>query len=482
MKRQIRTPLALAITAALAFSIGLTFEPRVGTPAHAADAATPVSATAASMHLPDFSGLVRRYGPAVVNISVSGTTRTAMTTPLPPGMDRDDPLFRFFGFGGPMQPQRPQPTRGQGSGFIVSADGVILTNAHVVDGATTVTVKLTDRREFVAKVLGTDPRTDVAVLKIDARNLPTVELGDSRALEVGQWVVAIGSPFGFENSVTQGIVSAKSRSLPDEGAVPFIQTDVAVNPGNSGGPLFDLEGRVVGINSQIFSRTGGYQGVSFAIPIDVALNVRRQIVDNGTVRHGRLGVGVQTLNQELAQAFGREHVDGAAISKVEPGSAAEKAGLKAGDVLLSVDGAPVRDSGEVAATIAAKMPGDRVALEVWRDHKTQKLTAILDGDDEGTVALTDESDSDTGRLGLSVRALTPDEARGSGIAEGVVVEDVSGRAADAGILPGDVVLGVNGRKVRSASELRDAVGDKGSSVALLVQRGDARLFVPVGAG
>jgi serine protease Do len=256
----------------------------------------------------DFRALVRRYGPAVVNVSVQQDGRAAARRGLPPGMDEDDPRFRHFGL--PMIPEGAPAVRGEGSGFIVSADGVILTNAHVVDGADRVTVKLTDRREFEARVLGADAKSDVAVLKIDAADLPAVKIGEPSSLEVGEWVVAIGAPFGFENSVTAGIVSAKGRTLPDDGYVPFIQSDVAVNPGNSGGPLFNLRGEVVGINSQIYSRSGGYQGVSFAIPIDVAMDVSRQLQANGHVTRGRIGVGIQELDQALAKSFGLDRPRG----------------------------------------------------------------------------------------------------------------------------------------------------------------------------
>ncbi|MBW8722871.1 MAG: trypsin-like peptidase domain-containing protein, partial [Polaromonas sp.] len=300
--------------------------------------------------LPDFSQITERYGPAVVNISVTGTTKVRNESPLAQGDDDDnddaqsgDPFFEFFkrfqqGPGRPGGVPREVPTRGQGSGFIVSADGIILTNAHVVRDAKEVTVKLTDRREYRAKVLGADPKTDVAVLRIEAKNLPVVTLGKVSDLKVGEWVLAIGSPFGFENTVTAGVVSAKGRSLPDDSAVPFIQTDVAVNPGNSGGPLFNAKGEVVGINSQIYSQSGGYQGVSFAIPVDLAIKVKDQIVATGKVEHARLGVSVQEVNQSLADSFGLDRPAGALVANVEKGSPADKAGLQTGDVIRSIDG------------------------------------------------------------------------------------------------------------------------------------------------
>jgi serine protease Do len=317
-------------------------------------------ARAARAALPDFASIVQQYGPAVVNITTAGTRRTASAPPFP--------------FGGPA----PEvPAHGQGSGFIVSPDGIVLTNAHVVQGATEVTVKLTDRREFRAKVLGTDAATDVAVLRVEAQGLPTVKPGDPAQARVGDWVVAIGSPFGFENSVTAGIVSAKGRALPGENYVPFIQTDAAVNPGNSGGPLFNLQGEVIGINSQIYSRTGGYQGLSFAIPIDMVLRVKDQIVATGRASHARLGVDAQTMNQALARSFGLERPTGALIASVAPGSAAERAGLQSGDVVLGFNGRPVGDSGQLAAMVGESQPGERVRLEVWRNGEKRVLGATL---------------------------------------------------------------------------------------------------------
>ena len=328
-----RTVAALAIVAA--FAGGAVVTHYSGQPVHAA---LPVAQTAAALPsaaLPDFASIAQTYGPAVVNITVTGSRKTGFSG----AQDDDNPLSQFFRAApgstfrfGP--PPSEVPMQGQGSGFIVGADGIVLTNAHVVQGASEVTVKLTDRREFRAKVLGADPATDIAVLRIDAKNLPVVVLGDPARARVGDWVVAIGSPFGFENSVSAGIVSAKGRSLPGDAYVPFIQTDVAVNPGNSGGPLFNLAGEVIGINSQIYSRSGGYQGLSFAIPINVALKVKDQIVATGRVSHARLGVVVQELNQALADSFGLKRAEGALVSSVQAGSAAERAGLQPGDVVV----------------------------------------------------------------------------------------------------------------------------------------------------
>jgi serine protease Do len=424
----------------------------------------------------DFRALVRRYGPAVVNVSVRADGRTTARRALPPGMDEDNPLFRHFGV--PMNPQGAPAVRGEGSGFIVSADGVILTNAHVVDGAERVTVKLTDRREFEARVLGTDEKSDVAVLKIEAADLPVVTIGEPSSLEVGEWVVAIGAPFGFENSVTAGIVSAKGRTLPDDGYVPFIQTDVAVNPGNSGGPLFNLRGEVVGINSQIYSRSGGYQGVSFAIPIDVAMDVGRQLQAHGHVTRGRLGVGIQDVDQALAKSFGLDRPRGALVASVEQGGPAAAAGVEEGDVILSFDGRAIDSAGTLPATVAAVQPGKKVELEVWRDRTSRKLNVKLGGAETAEV-VADNGAPAQGRLGLSLRPAQPGEAGDGESTRGLVVEEVTGPAAEAGIQPGDVVLSANGRPVRNVEELRAIVKDAKDLVALLVQRGSSRIFVPV---
>jgi serine protease Do len=374
------------------------------------------------------------------------------------------------------------PVQGQGSGFILSADGIVLTNAHVVQNASEVTVKLTDRREFRAEVLGADPATDIAVLRIDARGLPAVKLGDPARARVGDWVVAIGSPFGFENSVTAGIVSAKGRSLPGDIYVPFIQTDVAVNPGNSGGPLFSLDGEVIGINSQIYSRSGGYQGLSFAIPIDMALRVKDQIVATGHATHARLGVNAQTMNQALAESFGLERPQGALVAAVAPDSAAQKAGLQPGDVVLRFNGRPVGDSGELAAMVGESAPGAKVVLEVLRKGGRRTLSATLGtaADPAAQRAAGDES-ADKGRLGLAVRPLSPQEQEAANVSGGLLVQGVNGPAARAGVAPGDIVLQAGGRPVKSVEDLRAATRS-GKTTALLVQRGERRLFVPLQAG
>jgi serine protease Do len=392
----------------------------------------------------------------------------------------DSPFFRFFQ--GPNQARPEQiPVHALGSGFIVSPNGVILTNAHVVHGANTVTVTLADHREYKAKVLGQDAATDVAVIKIDAKNLPTVHMVGSSTLQVGDYVLAIGAPYGLEETATAGIVSAKGRSLRPDEPVPFIQTDVAVNPGNSGGPLFDGYGNVVGINSQIYSNTGGFQGVSFAIPIEVATHVQDEILKNGKVEHARLGIHIQPLDQSLARSFHLDMPAGALVAKVDPGSAAEHAGLKAGDVILEYNKTNLVDAGQLSAAVAMAAPGDSADLKIWRDGKTLDLTATL-GRVPGKAELVQTAATSGGTLGLRVRPLTADESSQSGIAAGLLVERAQGAAARAGIQAGDVVLAVDGVAVRNAEQLQSMVEKHQGTVALLIQHGDARVFVPVQLG
>ena len=439
--------------------------------------------------LPDFSPLVEKYGPAVVNVEVVEKPQSGGV----PGLSPNDPFFDFFkrfGIPGPEQ-QQPRgnqpPVRGAGSGFIVSSDGYILTNTHVVANAEEVTVRLTDRREFPAKVIGADERTDVAVIKINASALPTVRLGDPTKIKPGQWVLAIGSPFGFENSATAGIISATSRSLPSDNYVPFIQTDVAVNPGNSGGPLFNLSGEVIGINSQIFSRTGGYMGVSFAIPIDVARNVEDQLIKTGRVVRGRIGVTIQDVNAQLAESFGLDRPRGALVSSVEKDGPASKAGLVPGDVILAVNNHPIERYGELSGSIAAMKPGSDANLQVWRQGKQQTIPVkiaelkeqpqsaanMLQGKQGGRVT------ESAAQLGLTVRQLEPQEKEQTQTTGTLVVEDVTGPAASAGVQPGDIILGVNGKRVKTSKELQDAAKGSGKNVALLIQRDDAQIFVPL---
>jgi serine protease Do len=474
---------AVAVLAVGGIAGGQYLNARAATTVPAAAAIPPAAASAASrsIMLPDFAAIVQQYGPAVVNITTAATRKASAEGQAPfPEFFRGLPLPFHFQFGGP---QAEVPVQGQGSGFIVSEDGIVLTNAHVVDGASEVTVKLTDRREFHAKVLGADPATDVAVLRIKAQHLPVVKLGNPSQARVGDWVVAIGSPFGFENSVTAGIVSAKGRSLPGDTYVPFIQTDVAVNPGNSGGPLFNLDGEVIGINSQIYSRSGGYQGLSFAIPIDVVLRVKDQIVATGHATHARLGVNVQTLNQALAESFGLERAQGALVAGVAPGSAADKAGLQPGDVVLEYEGKPVTDSGQLAAMVGESNPGDVARLQIWRKGDKRVLTAKLGNASDNDTQQQASSDSGShGKLGLAVRPLSPEERQQANIASGgLLVEGVNGAAARAGVEPGDIVLQAGGRPVKSVADLRAAT-KSGKTVALLVQRGERRLFVPLQAG
>ncbi|MGQ0384895.1 MAG: DegQ family serine endoprotease [Gammaproteobacteria bacterium] len=447
-------------------------------------AATPAAAAADVVisGLPDFTPLVNAYGRAVVNVST--VTRRQSAAEGGPELSPDDPVYEFVrrvGFGTP-RAQMP-PARGEGSGFVVSADGYILTNAHVVEGAREVTVRTTDRREYRARVVGVDARTDVAVLKIDAGNLPIVRVGKPEEVKPGEWVIAIGSPFGFDNSVTAGIVSATARTLSGDAYTPFIQTDVAVNPGNSGGPLFNLRGEVVGINSQIYSRTGGYQGISFAIPIDVAMQVKEQLIAHGRVQRGRIGVTIQDVNQALADSFKLSRPRGALVAEVDDGGPADKAGVMAGDVILAVDGRSIERSGELPAVIAGIKPGTQASLTVWRNRSERTLRVrVGELEDEPRIAQTAIPGEEAGdRLGLAVRPLTGSERLRMQTRGRLLIERSDGAAAEAGVQPGDVLLAVNGAQVETAAEYREAVKRSGATVALLIQRGEAQIFVPVRA-
>ena len=437
--------------------------------------------------LPDFTPLVERQGAAVVNISTrqARAERPQMRLPVP-GIDESDPMFDFFRRYVPKQPEFPgadPDNPSLGSGFIISADGYILTNAHVVEDAEEILVRLADKREYPAQVIGADVRSDVALIKIEASGLPSVTLGDPDQLKVGEWVLAIGSPYGFESSASAGIVSAKSRSLPDDNYVPFIQTDVAVNPGNSGGPLFNMAGEVIGINSQIYSRTGGYQGLSFAIPIDVAMSIQDQIMKHGKVQRGRLGVSIQEVNQSLAESFGLSKPAGALISSVESGSPAAKAGLESGDVILAVNGKEIQSSNELPPVIANIRPGENAKLQIWRKGGMREIEVKVGGaKDEKTASVDNGKETMQSKLGLALRTLTPEERRQFNGKGGLVVENVSGAAAKAGIRRGDVVLSVNGEPVANVEQLRALVAKASKRVALLIQRGDAKLFVPVDLG
>ncbi len=489
---------AVAVAVAVALSAGYVAghrnvpAPQVISPAQAA--MMPAEA-AAKTGIPDFSGLVETYGPAVVNISakhvVKQVSQRSGAQQLP--IDPSDPFYQFYRHffgsmpgmqGGDSGDQSDQPSASLGSGFIVSSDGYILTNAHVVDGANVVTVKLTDKREYRAKVVGADKQSDVAVLKIDATNLPIVKIGDPRLSKVGQWVVAIGSPYGFDNTVTSGIISAKSRSLPNENYTPFIQTDVPVNPGNSGGPLFNLQGEVIGINSMIYSQTGGFQGLSFAIPINEAIKVKDELVKTGHVSRGRLGVAVQSMNQTLANSFGMKTPQGALVSSVDASGPAAKAGLQPGDVILSVNGTPVTDSSDLPSQVAGLKPGSTATVQVWRDKATKDMKVTIGSlsDEKTASADSDPTAQMQGRLGVAVRALTPQEKSSASLSHGLLVQQAGGPAANAGIQPGDVILAVNGRPVTSVDQLKQMISQAGNSIALLIQRDDAQIFVPVDLG
>ena len=445
---------------------------------------SPVASTAAA-RLPDFTALVARDGAAVVNISTIGTTKTT-------GLgsdDEDNPLNEFLKrFGLPNGPgieiqPRTVPSRGVGSGFIISPDGYIVTNAHVVDSANTVTVKLTDRREFTAKVIGADKRTDIALIKIDAKKpLPALDLSHPAPAIQGEWVIAIGSPFGFENSVTAGIVSGVHRALPGGQMTPFIQTDVAVNPGNSGGPLLNAAGQLVGVNSQIYSRSGGFMGLSFAIPANVAENVAQQLKEHGKVNHGRLGIGIQGLDQSLAESFHLPDANGAIVGSVEKGSPADKAGFKTGDIIRKIDGTPVTDSTDVTSRIGNMAPGTKADVEVWRDGQLVTLTPTIGSYDENAkVANATQSSQAQGKLGVAVRPLTDEEKSELGH-DGLLVENATGPAALAGIQPGDVIVSVGTTKVTSVPQLKRQIDKSGDHVALLIERNGQQIFVPVRIG
>lgn len=460
-------------------------EQRALLPSRAQDAIV-AFAPAQQVPLPDFVELVKRQGAAVVSIS---STKKIIGRPvwpgrpeIPglPGLAPNNPLFDFFRrFGLDEMPLQEFHNQSLGSGFIIDRDGYILTNAHVVADADEVKVGLTDKREFTAKLVGMDPRTDIALLKIPAGDLPVVNIGDPSRLQVGEWIVAIGTPFGFANSVTQGIVSAKGRALPGDKIVSFIQTDAAINPGSSGGPLFNLNGEVVGINSQIYSQSGGYMGLSFAIPIDVAIRVKDQLLKHGKVRRGRLGVSIQDVSAELAESFGLEAATGALISFLEKGGAAERAGLQIGDIVLQVNGKAVADSAELARAISEMAPGDSVRLQIWRNAAAIVIAATLgnaDAEPERKEAKPAASMPD--RLGLSLREMNPTEQRARQTEGRLVVEAVAGVAARAGIQPGDIIISVNNKPVSTVEQLRDELAKIRKRAALLVQRdANTKIFV-----
>lgn len=433
--------------------------------------------------LPDFTELVEKQGPAVVNVSTTQTISHEEMLPQIPNLPENDPFFDFFRRYMPPHGGMPREfeAKAQASGFIISADGYILTNAHVVDGADEVTVRLIDKRDFKAKVIGTDRRTDMALIKINATGLPKVAIGNPALLKVGEWVAAIGSPFGFENTVTAGIVSAKGRSLPQENYVPFIQTDAAINPGNSGGPLFNLRGEVVGINSQIYSRTGGYMGVSFAIPIDVAMSVADQLRIHGKISRGWLGVMIQDLTKELAESFGMKKAEGALIAGVEKGGPADKAGMEPSDVVLKFDGKPVNSASELPLLVGETKPGKTVAVQVWRKGVAKDLSlTVAESPSEKMARRPGKEAGAAGKLGLSLRDLTESQKKELQIPHGVLVENAQGLAARAGIRRGDVIMSVLNKDVKNAEHFEQILSGykAGQSFALLVRRGEHSLFIP----
>lgn len=437
----------------------------------------PAAASQPAM-LPNFVPLVKQHGNAVVNISTTRTLQTASSAlPFPEG----DPMLEFFRRFMPPPGQAERQVGGLGSGFIINNDGFILTNAHVVAETDEVTVTLTDKREFKAKVLGVDEYTDVALIKIEAGRLPTVVIGNAEALEPGEWVAAIGAPFGFANSVTAGIVSAKGRMFPGESYVPFIQTDVAVNPGNSGGPLFNMRGEVIGINSMIYSRTGGFMGLSFAIPIDLAMDIAKQLQASGKVTRSRIGVQVQEVTRELASSFGLNEPRGALVARVEQGGPADRGGVKPGDILLSMNNQPVQDSADLVRSIAGVKPGTTMTAEVWRNGKSVPLK-ITTAELVPPAASRSETTASkaASAAGLSVRNLPDELRRNLAIEAGVLVQDTQGAAARAGIRPGDVILSLNNAPVTNVTQLEsELAGNTGKTVALLIRRGPDTVFVPL---
>src|SRR5712664_798521 len=448
------------------------------------------AAFAQARELPDFTRLVEEQGGAVVNISTTQAVRRS-ALPQVPGIE-DEEVLEFFRRFVPRQQPGPAPrpeSRSLGSGFIISADGYILTNAHVVEGADEINVKFTDKRELKAKVIGADRRSDIAVIKVDAGGLPAVRFGDPAKLKVGEWVLAIGSPFGFENTVTAGIVSAKGRSLPQENFVPFIQTDVAINPGNSGGPLFNMRGEVVGINSQIYSRTGGFMGLSFAIPIDVALDIQKQLRLSGRVSRGRIGVVIQEVSKELAESFGLARPSGALVNAVEKGGPAEKAGVETGDIILKFDGKSVTNSSELPRIVGSTRPGNRASVEVWRKGVTREITVTVGELPEDRVASRTERrgkppEQAANRLGFAVVDLTAEQKRDLKLGGGVIVEEVrNNRRAD--VRAGDVITAVTRRgqttEVRSTEHFNKLLAqlERNTTLTLHVRRGESNLFVTV---
>lgn len=439
-----------------------------------------VSQLAVARELPDFTDLVEKQGPAVVNISAVQPSHTPKTAP---GVPKGDPFYEFFNRFSPQIP-RGREAPSLGSGFLISEDGYILTNAHVVGSADGITVRLTDKREFKAKVVGVDKRTDVALIKIDATGLPKVATGDPNRLKVGEWVLAIGSPFGFDSSVTAGIVSAKGRSLPQENYVPFIQTDAAINPGNSGGPLFNMKGEVIGINSQIYTRNGGSMGLGFAIPIDVAMDVANQLRTSGKVTRGRIGVTIQEVTRDLAESFGLSKAAGALVSSVEKGGAADKAGIQVSDVILKFDGKSVSGSSDLPRIVAATRPGTKVTVQIWRKGESKEIHLIVSEMPVDSPVVqggkTGGEGETVARLGLVVSELDADQKDELQIQGGLLVEEVKGNAAArADLRRGDVILAIGNVEVASIEQLNEILKQmpRGRSIALLVRRDEASYYL-----
>ena len=447
---------------------------------------TAASSVPAVVSLPSFTALVKREGPAVVNIST--TQKVSVETfafPEFPGIQPDDPFFEFFRrFNPGDQMPREYQTQSLGSGFIISQDGYIMSNAHVVANADEVVVRLTDKREFKAKVIGIDQRSDIALLKISASGLPVVNIGDSSRLEVGDWVVAIGSPFGFSNSVSQGIVSAKERSLPGGDVVPFIQTDVPINPGNSGGPLFNLNGEVVGINSQIYSRSGGYMGLSFAIPINMAMKIKDDLLKHGSVKRGWLGVRIQDVSAEHAQSFSLAKPTGVLIASVEKGGPAERAGVQIGDIILKFNNKEISSASELVRAVSDSAPGSRAKLQLWREGANKELTVVLGdaGTDDAShrpASKAPNKSLEPEQLGMTLRELNRDEQKMLKTEAAIIVEAVNGIAAKSGIQAGDLIIAINSKRVSSIKQFRDVVDRAGKRAAVLIQREGNMMFIPL---